>query len=300
MSEEIINEPEVTNSEQPTPTPEVKSPLFDSNDDPAFNEPAPQPKEWIPESFKDNEYLSDYSSVEDVLKEFTDLKEARANANMDDFVKLSDDPKDIQNLYSKLGKPESPDKYEYTKPEGVDERFIPKDEELKAFNELAYEANFTQDQYNKAMEYVNQLSQQGQEALDAKFTNNLEALTKEWGAPESPGFVDNQKYAQAAYNAFADEATKEYFKNNPEVATDPKVLGMLAKIGRELEVDIPNKSDSAASKSFQGTDPVKDIKDFRAKHAEALNNKNHEEHKQRHKELFALYAKKNNVPLDVI
>lgn len=251
---------------------------------------------WLPESLKGNEFLSGYASADEALKELADLKQARATGNMSDFIKLSDDPADLAKVYAKLGRPEAADKYEYAKPETLPEERAPAKEQLEAFNKIAHDANLTQKQYEAVMGHYNQLAEAQEVQAEDRLAANMQELEKRWGSAESPTFKMNQKMAVAGYNALQDPFVLEYAKNNPEWATNPATIEVLAHFGRNMQSDDPAKTTTSESRTFSGNASVEnEIVAFKKQYRGALDSPNHPENARRYNELVGLYAKKANV-----
>lgn len=94
-------------------------------------------------------------------------------------------PEDIRNaFYTKLGRPESPDKYEWQPPEGISVKDVT-DGEFKSFKELAFKAGLSNKQLNSVMngwsDIVKSLQSKQMEFLTTQSANTTAALKKEWG-----------------------------------------------------------------------------------------------------------------------
>lgn len=93
-------------------------------------------------------------------------------------------PEDVAAFYSKLGRPESADKYEWNPPEGISVEGVT-DGEFKKFKELAYDAGLSNKQLGAVMdgwsEIVKSLQAKQAEFLATQSANTTAALKKEWG-----------------------------------------------------------------------------------------------------------------------
>lgn len=294
MSDESISVAPESNEESSTPS----SPLFKENTGETAPSPEPKAGAWLPESLAGNPYLSSYESAEAALTELASYKEARDKGGFGDLVKLSDDPADVANVYAKLGKPESADKYDFKFSNEAPEGIFTEDE-VKAFKDFAHESNFTQSQYEKVMDFATKLALANIESQEDVVLSNLDALTKIWGNENAPSFSENQRLAQKAYNTFADPETLEHFKGNDSLSTDPYILNMLAKIGRQLENDVPATSTVPSSKTFgEPVDPKRTIEAFREANKAILNNPRHPDHPAAWKQWLNLHAQKNGIAIE--
>lgn len=96
-------------------------------------------------------------------------------------------PEDVRDaFFAKLGRPESPDKYSWSPPEGFDVEGVTS-EHFKSFKELAYKSGITDKQLSDVMggwsEIVNNLQQQHIEFINKLATDSKAALSapNEWG-----------------------------------------------------------------------------------------------------------------------
>lgn len=273
-----------TEPEVPESAP-VEAPGGDDGDE----TPPEEGESWLPESLKGNEFLRGYRSADEALGELAALKEARSKGDMGEFVRITEDPKQLEQVFTKLGKPASPDKYGFEKPEGFDDKVDP--EKLAEFTKLAHEANFTQKQYEKVMGFVSDLAERQEDIL----ASNVEGLTSIWGPEDSAQFKDNQKLAVLGYNTIKDPVVMQAVKETPEVATHPAFLNILRYIGQQVKDDVPAKSTTADGAMFNTPNPATKIEDFRAKYGAAIRDPMHPEHSTRLAQLIDLHTEKSGL-----
>jgi hypothetical protein len=140
----------------------------------------PQLPEWLGGSVPDDlkselPTLSRFKTPADLAKSYVHLNKKR---NESLAVPAEDaKPEDWDAFYAKLGRPESPDKYELKLPEGA-----PMNEEmLKGFKELAHKSGILPKQAQAALEWYQGVNKQAVEAYEAKSKEAVNALLQEWG-----------------------------------------------------------------------------------------------------------------------
>lgn len=118
------------------------------------------------------------------VKSYQELEKYRG-ANEDQLIKLPNDPNEdgaMEEVWNKLGRPESPEGYEIDVPDGAE---IDSDR-LNFYKDVAHKAGVTQEQFKKIAEadtqywqnYVNQIQEEKAKQQEAEY----EALKKEWGS----------------------------------------------------------------------------------------------------------------------
>ena len=144
-------------------------------------------REYIPEDLRDRQEWGRVDSIQDVFKNYIEgQKTISQSVRIPD---ASSSQEDIQKFYAKLGKPASTSEYtfDYTPKEGY---VIGKDAyDFSSFQDLAYQANLTKDQYAKLatlyMDIQNQNYQQYQQRAANDAASELQraelALRQDWG-----------------------------------------------------------------------------------------------------------------------
>jgi hypothetical protein len=136
------------------------------------------------------------------------------------------------NIYSKLGRPEAPDKYEVKLPEksGISEEF------LSGIKQTAYKAGLNSKQVNEFVNFYNgqlELSQKNiQELTQKEIEKDIGALKQEWGA----AYDSKIKAAQVALKEFGGPDIFKYLEESG-LHTDTKLAKLFAKIGESLGED---------------------------------------------------------------
>ena len=132
----------------------------------------------IPEDLREHPSLSPIKDVENLARSYVNAQRLIGA----DKVPLPVNPteEDLDNIYSKLGRPESADGYEI----GVDGNIITEDV-ARSYADVAHKLRLTPDQANGILEYYRGLTTQASEMTSEAETqqrNNVEmSLRKEWG-----------------------------------------------------------------------------------------------------------------------
>lgn len=191
---------------------------------------------WIAQmkgDLKDNEYFNQYSTISDAGKSMLDMREQLDRS----VVLLGEEPteENINEFYTKLGRPEDASKYELEKPE------LPKgikddgtgDEDFKA---LAFKNGLTNKQASDLYKEFTATGIKTYQAALKAHEKEVEAtqsnLKEEWGEDYKAEF----ELAGRAINSFGDKddvaaLNKAGFGNNPTV------LKMFNKIGKAMAED---------------------------------------------------------------
>lgn len=165
------------------------------------------------------------------------------------------------NVWRKLGLPESADKYEFKAPEGTDPAFMGK------FKEFAVGSGILPSQAEALFGFYNQHVQDSLAAEDAHhkqlFDQSVSSLKKEFGA----AYDKKLGVASNLFNSIADDETKQLFKETG-LGNNPKVIKLFAKMAEQLGED---KFVASQDKGNLGMTPA----DAQTKINEIMGNNNH-------------------------
>lgn len=188
----------------------------------------------------------------------------------DGALKVEDSAKNVAKAYSELERrmkdtglpPESPDKYEFKPPKGLEKLEL--DAAMSADAKKGLHAlGLTQKQFQGVMEmYVQSLNGIVERGTTMGSQKAAEELAKSWGQPDTPAFRANLGLAHKAFAAFADEADKALID---QIGNSPVMLRVLAKVGRELQEDTAVEGQIMAGESLEAL--MKDPAYFNAAHA---------------------------------
>lgn len=211
--------------------------------DPASNPQDGNPgneNDWragLPEELRADPSLATFKDVGSLAKSFVYTKKM---VNEKGLILPKDEspPEDWEQFYNTLGRPESPDKYEFG------EAKLPEGHEIdpemeKAFREQAHQAGLTAKQAAALRDwYVQQAAGQiegGQAAGKASIEKAKETLQKEWGRD----YEANLTKARQAFNAFVPEDTAAEVKQALAAGpgNDPHLIKVFYNVALAMSED---------------------------------------------------------------
>ncbi|OYR25867.1 hypothetical protein [Brucella pseudogrignonensis] len=180
-----------------------------------------------------------WKSADDAIKSYRDLE---AHASKALKVPGADaTAEDWNAFYGKLGRPESPDKYELKlNTEAVPQDFPYDEKSAIEFRTWAHEAGLTPQQAQslhdkfvgqQAGVFSSTLEQQAKAEGDAH-----RAITSQWGDPDTDGYKHNLEYTSRAISQLGlkDSLVKGGILSPQGAVLDPNVAFALAKVGKEM------------------------------------------------------------------
>lgn len=180
-----------------------------------------------------------WKSPDDAIRSYRELEHHASKA-----LKLPGDnatAEDWDKFYSKLGRPESPDKYELKlNTEAVPQDFPYDETSAIEFRKWAHEAGLSpvqaQSLHDRFVGYQANSFTASREALTKAEGDAHRAIVHEWGGPDTSGYRQNVEYLS---RAVAQLGIKESLVKGGLVSGDGSVLDSklafaLAKVGKEL------------------------------------------------------------------
>lgn len=138
-------------------------------------------------------------------------------------------------FYKRVGRPDSPDKYNVPKVE-LPENFKLDDNLVKAAKEQLHKLGLTGKQFEGAMSYYLELIkkdyQTTQDAVTQRKSEGVTKLKGEW----KDDFDANLNLAKAVLNKFGDEAAVKFI-NDTGLGDHPEFIKMFHKIGKAISED---------------------------------------------------------------
>lgn len=183
-------------------------------------------------------FVKNFNTPEDLAKSALQFRQKLSNAITMPGKDASED--DIREFYSKLGVPESPDKYEFQLPEERPETVT--DEVLNpilgTMREALHKAGATPQVAQAALQTaVDLVVGSHQKTLDGwskSYQDGVDALKQEWGAD----FEMNNNYAQRAYKQFHNEEFGNLLDaaiiDGKPLKNHPALTKVFADIGRKM------------------------------------------------------------------
>ena len=187
-------------------------------------------KSTLSEDLKNDPTLSNFKDVESLAKTVVHQQKLLGSK-----IPLPKTDEERNELYTKLGRPETADKYEVTIPNDM-EHFMPK-EDISQFKNVAHKIGLNNEQVNALMEFQvsatkNAMDNQGN-VLNQEKEQSTEALKKEWGYE----YDKNVRAAQRALNVYGDNELQKLLSET-SAGNNPAVIKFLATIGKEVTEDM--------------------------------------------------------------
>tara|TARA_B110000483_G_scaffold64785_1_gene80738 strand:- start:4283 stop:5131 length:849 start_codon:yes stop_codon:yes gene_type:complete len=184
----------------------------------------------LSEDLKNDPTLSNFKDVESLAKTVVHQQKLLGSK-----IPLPKTDEERNELYTKLGRPETADKYEVTIPNDM-EHFMPK-EDISQFKNVAHKIGLNNEQVNALMEFQvsatkNAMDNQGN-VLNQEKEQSTEALKKEWGYE----YDKNVRAAQRALNVYGDNELQKLLSET-SAGNNPAVIKFLATIGKEVTEDM--------------------------------------------------------------
>ena len=189
-------------------------------------------------------------------------------------------------LYTKLGRPETSEKYNFTIPETHSKYF--NEEQVKQFKNVAHQIGLNNDQAKALIDFqvksVDFENQRRNSEMTSGKKNTEEALHKEWGYD-----YDNKvRAAQRAMSVYADEDLIQLL--DTEAGNHPSVVKLFARLGEDITEDMAKNTQNnklAVSPIDAKADIAKIYSD--AKHP--YHNSGHPEHRNAVEQVKQLHEK---------
>jgi len=204
-----------------------------TNDNLITEEPVtPEDNSWqaryLPDDLKENATLQKFKDVGGLSSSYLSMQEMLGSRVKVPTEESTDEER--SDFYTKLGRPETPDKYELQ----IDERFSqnPQDQQkIQEFREKAFEQGFSNKQAQKAVDFYTDMingAMIDQDAVLGQARVSAEtALKKEWGVTQ---YDKNLALSRRAFNRFADDDLKKFVNENG-ISNNVAMIKFLHKIG---------------------------------------------------------------------
>jgi len=242
----------------------------------------------IPEDYKEEKSLQNFSNMNDFVKSYLHSQKLVGADKIPVPNKMATDD-DWNEVYKRLGRPSSPDEYQYQLPEQnkLD------DATLKAFSEQAHKLGLLPKQAQGIIDYYNGLAQQSEQSASMQQeTARLEAetvLRKEYG----PAY-DNK--INAAKNLATNTLGAEFLRDTvlqdgSRLGDNPQVVKAFATLAEKLSEDNLVQGDVASAMTIK---EINDEISSLTQPGSAYWNKTHINHKKAVEEVQRLYQLKGN------
>ena len=224
-------------------------------------------KSSLPEDIRNEPTLQNFKDIESLAK--TVIHQQKA---MGSRIPLPKTDEELSEVYNKLGRPESADKYEYQLNEDVKQYF---DEgALSRFKEVAHANGLNSKQVQALIDYQSgelaEVIQNEPSQLAAQKIETEDYLKKEWGAE----YDRNVRAAQRALQVYGDDEIIELM--NTSAGNHPAVVKLFSKLGKEITEDMAQNT----ANNRLAVSPL----DAKMEIEQVFNNPNHPYFKDNHPE----------------
>ncbi len=202
-----------------------------------------QTTEWLTSLDADNQKLVQDKGWKDInaaMKSYRELSSKLGEKTLE--APADDADTDTWNaFYAKMGRPEKPEGYQFSLPEGVPEN-VPYDQNFaNEFRVWAHEAGLSPKQANALHgKYVRQVAAgmgQQAEARSQAVEKAHKTITQEWGEPEGEEYKRNVEMARRAMTQLGlreDLTTAGIIDPESGMITSAKTALALARVGRKM------------------------------------------------------------------
>tara|TARA_E500000305_G_scaffold37738_1_gene29012 strand:- start:2838 stop:3647 length:810 start_codon:yes stop_codon:yes gene_type:complete len=187
-------------------------------------------KSTLPEDLKNDATLQNFKNVEDLAK--TVVHQQKRLGNTITMPKTDDE---MEQVYTKLGRPEDPSKYNVTIPEDYQPFFEEKN--LDEFKNVAHKIGLNDKQVGALLEYQMNTIKHEEENEPAEISRQKSetesVLKQEWG------YDYDKKVAAAdrALKVYGDDELRDLITNS-SAGNNPAVIRFFARLGQEVTEDM--------------------------------------------------------------
>lgn len=299
MSEEIQGQPTVANHTTAQEAPAVQqhtAPIADAGSD--F-------LSALPEDLRSDPSLGDIKDIEGLAKSYVNAQrmignsiripseDASIEAKQEFYKRLESVPgvmkaPDFENpderdaFFNRLGRPESPDKYNFQIPEDInaDGNLV------NEFASLAHQAGLTNEQANRLVAFEIERANAYNEQLADRANQAEQVLRQKWGA-DFDTRLDGAKSVLKQYAGDFPEAVQELV--NSPVASNPAVIAMLSDLFGSLQEAGTIQSTEQTQYGTTPSEALAQIEDIMNNAAHPYHNDADVEHKAAVEKVHKLY-----------
>ena len=254
----------------------------------ATETPAVDFQSLIPEEYKEEKSLQNFSKMDDFVKSYLHSQKMVGLDKIPVPNKHATE-EDWKEVYKKLGSPEAADGYKYSLPEG---HAVP-EETLKSFSEEAVKLGLLPNQADGIMKYYNEVINQGMneqsiQAEEAR-TKAEQELRNEYGSTYDNKITGAKNLATATLGSEFLNST--ILQDGSKLGDNPQIVKAFAQLSEKLSEDDIVKGDTT---SYLTTNEItKQIASLQQQ-GSAYWDKKHPAHATAVEEVAALIRKKNN------
>tara|TARA_R100001198_G_C5167837_1_gene170060 strand:- start:24 stop:860 length:837 start_codon:yes stop_codon:yes gene_type:complete len=183
----------------------------------------------LPDDLRNDPTLQNYKDVESLAKTVVHQQKMIGSR-----IPLPKTDEEKAELYGKLGRPDSPDKYQVNLGQDYEPYFG--EAALNEFKNVAHTIGLNNDQVNALIEFqkaqVDYELQNQPAQLETQRKDTEQSLKQEWGFD----YDKNVRAAQRALDVYGDDDLKELM--NTEVGNNPAMIKLFHRLGQEVTEDM--------------------------------------------------------------
>jgi hypothetical protein len=211
-------------------------------------------KSTLSEDLRNDPTLKNFKDVESLAKTVVHQQKQMGNR-----IPIPKTPEEQMEVYNKLGRPESADKYEVAVPETHVE-YIGEDQ-INQFKNVAHNIGLNNEQVKQLIDFqiknIDAQTQRYQADIAVQKQESQNVLKKEWG------FDYDKKVRQAhrALEVYGDEEIKQLMKT--EAGNNPAVIRLFARLGEDVTEDMAQntKNNNLATSPLDAQEEITEIFD---------------------------------------
>tara|TARA_E500000318_G_C3568128_1_gene216586 strand:+ start:5352 stop:6134 length:783 start_codon:yes stop_codon:yes gene_type:complete len=233
----------------------------------------------LPEDIRNEPSLKNFTNAGDLAKSYLHANRMVGSDKIAIPGKHSTD-EDWQQVYSKLGRPEKSDGYEFNFE-------IPEENQqiINNFSDIAHKNGLTNNQANAVLDFYNQIQTDANQSAETLAQSNLvekdTELRKEWGL----NYDKNLSIADNVFKAhFAEGMNTLTLEDGTMLGNHPEFIKSLVALGKNFSEDQLTKENSPG---ISPADAQREIAKLQA--SEPYMNKNHPNHEMAVQEVAQLY-----------
>ena len=281
ITEQTASPVETTSTPTETKTETTQQPISSTTTQP--NTVAKSWKETISEEFRNDPNIAKFTEIDALAKSY--INATRMIGSDKVIVPNQNSNEDHWNeVYDKLGRPQSPDKYKFE----IKSDVVPFEEtSIKQFAENAHKLGLNNKQAQGILEFyknnVEQSTKQSQIDIETSQAQSQQQLRQEWGRAYDEKLTKAKSIAQAN---FSKELLNTQLKDGTVLGDNPEIIKGFANIANLLSED---KIISTESESVnQGRDIQTEISKIMDDKSGPYWNKSHPDHSKMVQQMFTL------------
>ena len=211
-------------------------------------------KSTLSEDLRNDPTLKNFKDVESLAKTVVHQQKQMGNR-----IPIPKTPEEHMEVYNKLGRPETADKYEVAVPETHTE-YIGEDQ-INQFKNVAHNIGLNNEQVKQLIDFqvknIDAQAQRYQTDIAVQKQHTEESLKKEWGHE----YDMNVRNARRALQVYGDPEITELM--NGEAGNIPAVVKMFARLGKDVTEDMAQntQNNNLATSPLDAQQEITDIMD---------------------------------------